>query len=69
MPDPSNLSATQRRALILTEGSGPAVITTGKTGLYDGEAFVHWRTAQSLHDRGLAAIRPPLPDPEARLHV
>lgn len=69
MPDAHHLSHTQKRALILTEAAGPAVITNGATGLYDGEAFVHWRTAQSLHDRELARIQPPLPSVDARLHV
>jgi hypothetical protein len=52
------LTRRQKGVLALLESKSPGVITTGATGLYDGQLWVNWRTAYSLHDRGLARVFP-----------
>lgn len=56
--DDYNLSRCSKRALILLEASnGPGVVSADATAMIDGQAWIHWRTAYALHDRGLAEVR------------
>jgi hypothetical protein len=44
--------------VILEESRQPGVLTTGATSLIDGQAWINWRTAYALHDRGFVRVHP-----------
>jgi hypothetical protein len=50
----------QRGALTLlcSKPDTPGVLTTGASAMYDGQPWIHWRTAYVLHDRGEVQITP-----------
>lgn len=52
------MTRNQRYALaILKQWGEPGVVTTGVTGVYDRQPWINWRTAYSLHDRGLVVVK------------
>jgi hypothetical protein len=54
----AKLTPKQREAIRLLDrcadcDDGWGVVTSGSTAAYDGQAWIHWRTARSLDNRGL----------------
>jgi hypothetical protein len=45
-----------RRCAKLDDGWGVICVANGADGIFDGQAFVNWRTAFALERRGLAEI-------------
>jgi hypothetical protein len=53
------LSRKQMYALIIMEETRqPGVVTSGPTAILDGQPWIHYRTAYSLHQRGLVRVHP-----------
>jgi hypothetical protein len=55
--DPHGMTRCEKYALIiLEEGRGDGVLTTGRTSLIDGQPWINWRTARSLERRKFVRI-------------
>ncbi len=42
----------QALAMLRAHPDTPGVITTGASAVYDGQPWIHWRTAEALEVRG-----------------
>lgn len=55
--DDYDMTRRQKFALIILEdGRGSGVMTSGRTQISDGQAWVNWQTAMALERRGFVRL-------------